>query len=178
MYALKGMMNLIHFHTRWRGIPLRVAADECGIRALLPGGERKSLLELHSRYPHATCKAGVPGIFDAVVARLEDPSRELPPLAAEGTPFQRLVWDGLCRIPLGATLDYGSLADLIGRPTAVRAVAAACAANPIAILIPCHRVIRKDGSISGYRWSVALKKKLLEWEGRLVDGGRAEARWE
>ena len=87
------------------------------------------------------------------------------PLDPEGTDFQRLVWENLRRIPPGRTLSYAALAVEIGRPTAARAVATACASNRIAWLIPCHRVVRGDGALGGYRWGLPLKRALLEAEG-------------
>ena len=82
-------------------------------------------------------------------------------LSPQGSPFQKLVWEALLQIPSGATVSYADLAKSIGNPKAVRAVANAVAANPIAILIPCHRIIRSDGQLGGYRWGLAMKKQLL-----------------
>lgn len=87
----------------------------------------------------------------------------LPP-AATGTPFQRRVWQALRQIPCGQTLSYAALAARLGMPRAVRAVAGACAANPLALLVPCHRVVRSDGGLGGYRWGVARKRWLLARE--------------
>jgi O-6-methylguanine DNA methyltransferase len=81
-----------------------------------------------------------------------------------GTPFQRRVWDALCGIPAGRTVTYAALASRIGEPGSARAVANACAANAIALAIPCHRVIRSDGTLSGYRWGVERKRALLARE--------------
>jgi len=81
-----------------------------------------------------------------------------------GTAFQHRVWDALRRIPPGQTRSYAEIAELIGQPKAVRAVASACAANPLAVAIPCHRVVRTDGSLSGYRWGIGRKKALLDRE--------------
>ncbi|MGY6769114.1 methylated-DNA--[protein]-cysteine S-methyltransferase [Komagataeibacter sp. NFXK3] len=86
------------------------------------------------------------------------------PLALQGTPFQLQVWRALRGIPCGQTVTYGELAASIGRPGAVRAVAGACAANRLAVVVPCHRVIRHDGSLSGYRWGVERKQALLARE--------------
>ncbi|PYD56673.1 cysteine methyltransferase [Komagataeibacter xylinus] len=86
------------------------------------------------------------------------------PLALQGTPFQQEVWQALRGIPCGHTITYGELAARIGRPGAVRAVAGACAANRLAMVVPCHRVIRHDGNLSGYRWGVARKQVLLARE--------------
>ena len=86
------------------------------------------------------------------------------PLAPQGTPFQRRVWQALGEIAAGETLSYTDLAQRIGAPQAVRAVAGACAANPLAVVIPCHRVLRRDGKLAGYRWGEARKRQLLERE--------------
>jgi len=86
------------------------------------------------------------------------------PLDIRGTAFQQRVWEALCAIPAGKTATYAEIAEAVGRPTAVRAVAQACAANPLAIAIPCHRVVRTDGDLSGYRWGVERKRKLLDRE--------------
>jgi AraC family transcriptional regulator of adaptative response/methylated-DNA-[protein]-cysteine methyltransferase len=88
------------------------------------------------------------------------------PVDARGTAFQRRVWDALQSIPPGRTASYKEIADAIGAPTATRAVAGACAANPVAVAIPCHRVLRSDGALSGYRWGVERKRALLAREGR------------
>src|SRR6185312_4370542 len=86
------------------------------------------------------------------------------PLDVRGTAFQQRVWKALMRIPVGSTRSYAQLARQVGRPAAVRAVAGACAANRIAVVIPCHRVVRTDGSLSGYRWGVERKSALLARE--------------
>jgi AraC family transcriptional regulator of adaptative response/methylated-DNA-[protein]-cysteine methyltransferase len=87
------------------------------------------------------------------------------PLDLRATAFQMRVWEALRRIPRGETRSYAQLAASLGQPTAVRAVARACATNPVAVVIPCHRVIGSDGKLTGYRWGVERKKKLLELEG-------------
>ena len=86
------------------------------------------------------------------------------PLDIRGTAFQQRVWQALREIPAGKTLGYSQLAQKIGKPKAVRAVASACAANKIAVAIPCHRIVRNDGALSGYRWGLARKASLLEKE--------------
>jgi AraC family transcriptional regulator of adaptative response/methylated-DNA-[protein]-cysteine methyltransferase len=107
-----------------------------------------------------------------VVAFAENPALALDlPLHIRGTAFQRRVWQALREIPCGATRTYAELAKAVGHPRAVRAVAGACAANPVALAIPCHRVIRTDGSLSGYRWGVDRKAKLLASERAASAGG-------
>jgi len=86
------------------------------------------------------------------------------PLNLTGTAFQQQVWQMLQTIPYGETLSYSQLADSMGMPSAVRAVAGACGANQVALIIPCHRVVRKNGDLSGYRWGIARKRQLLAWE--------------
>jgi AraC family transcriptional regulator of adaptative response/methylated-DNA-[protein]-cysteine methyltransferase len=101
-----------------------------------------------------------------VVALIEAPAtgHDLP-LDLRGTAFQQRVWQALQRVPAGATISYTALARRIGAPTAARAVARACGANALAVAIPCHRVVRTDGSLSGYRWGVERKRTLLAREG-------------
>jgi O-6-methylguanine DNA methyltransferase len=86
------------------------------------------------------------------------------PIDVEATAFQRRVWEELRKIPYGTTKSYSQIAQAMGRPAAVRAVARACAMNPVSIVVPCHRVIREDGALAGYRWGLDRKKALLEHE--------------
>ena len=100
-----------------------------------------------------------------VVGLVEAPGQRLDlPLDIRGTAFQQRVWEALRAIPPGKTATYAEIAEAVGRPRAVRAVAQACAANPLAVAIPCHRVVRTDGDLSGYRWGVERKRKLLDRE--------------
>src|SRR5437773_9325020 len=110
------------------------------------------------------------GLVARAVALVEAPGSgaELP-LDVRGTAFQQRVWEVLRAIPAGSTVTYAELASRIGSPTATRAVAQACGANRLAVAIPCHRVVRTDGSLSGYRWGVERKQALLERERRPVD---------
>ena len=106
-----------------------------------------------------------------VLHYLDAPSSGLNlPLDIRGTAFQQRVWQELCSIPLGFTIPYAEIARQIGQPTAVRAVASACAANPLAVVIPCHRVVRADGTLSGYRWGLERKRQLLRRENDLKQG--------
>ena len=103
--------------------------------------------------------------LNQTIAYLESPKKEFPlPLDIQGTVFQRQVWEALQQIPPGSTLTYTQLVQAIGKPKAVRAVASACAANKIAVVIPCHCVIRSDGSLGGYRWGIERKQILLALE--------------
>jgi AraC family transcriptional regulator of adaptative response/methylated-DNA-[protein]-cysteine methyltransferase len=88
------------------------------------------------------------------------------PLDMRGTPFQKRVWEELVRVPWGKTYSYSDLAAKIGKPRAVRAVASACARNPVAFVVPCHRILRKGGGLGGYYWGVAMKRQLLERENK------------
>jgi AraC family transcriptional regulator of adaptative response/methylated-DNA-[protein]-cysteine methyltransferase len=102
-----------------------------------------------------------------VVGFVESPARGLAlPLDLRGTAFQMRVWNALRSVPAGTTISYQALAKKIGAPGSVRAVAGACAANPIAVAIPCHRVVRRDGGLSGYRWGVERKRALIEREAK------------
>ncbi|MNG00277.1 Bifunctional transcriptional activator/DNA repair enzyme Ada [compost metagenome] len=143
-----------------------------GLCAILLGDEPEALLaELRQRFPRDELIGGdaeVERLLAQVVGFVEAPRLGLDlPLDVRGTAFQQRVWQALRAIPPGSTLSYAELAERIGSPKAVRAVAGACAANALAVAIPCHRVLRSDGGLSGYRWGVARKRALLEREGRV-----------
>ncbi|SDL83983.1 AraC family transcriptional regulator, regulatory protein of adaptative response / methylated-DNA-[protein]-cysteine methyltransferase [Franzmannia pantelleriensis] len=156
-----------------------VAASDKGLCAISLGNDPEALLqEFQDRFANANL---VPGgkDFDAWVARVvgfvEAPEVGLSlPLDIRGTAFQQRVWQALTEIPVGHTISYKELAERIGSPKSVRAVASACAANSIALAIPCHRVVRSDGALSGYRWGVERKRTLLEREAALVDAAVTE----
>jgi AraC family transcriptional regulator of adaptative response/methylated-DNA-[protein]-cysteine methyltransferase len=100
-----------------------------------------------------------------VIGLVEAPQHGLDlPLDVRGTAFQRRVWRALSKVPVGSTASYADIAKTIGAPGAVRAVAQACGANPLAVAIPCHRIVRSDGALSGYRWGVERKRALLDRE--------------
>lgn len=146
-----------------------VAASEVGVAAILLGDDPETLLaELQQRFPRATL-IGADADFErtvALVVGLIDTGRAPGhlPLDIAGTAFQQQVWSALARIPRGRTATYAEIAAAIGRAGATRAVAAACAANPLAVAIPCHRVVRTDGELAGYRWGLARKAALLARE--------------
>jgi AraC family transcriptional regulator, regulatory protein of adaptative response / methylated-DNA-[protein]-cysteine methyltransferase len=147
-----------------------VAASGKGICAILLGDESAALLDdLHARFPRSVIGAGdaeLERLLAKVISFVEAPRSGLDwPLDLKGTAFQRRVWRALRDTPAGATVSYADLARRIGSPKAVRAVARACAGNHIAVAIPCHRVIRGDGALAGYRWGVARKQALLAREG-------------
>jgi AraC family transcriptional regulator of adaptative response/methylated-DNA-[protein]-cysteine methyltransferase len=146
-----------------------VAATERGVCAILLGDDPEQLAhDLERRFPRAQligADAGFERLVAEVVGLVEQPrvGRELP-LDVRGTAFQRRVWQALREIPAGQTTSYAQLARAIGAPKAVRAVAQACGKNPLAVAIPCHRVVRTDGALSGYRWGVERKRALLARE--------------
>ena len=164
-----------------RNAEIRFAVGECslgsilvaqstrGVCAILLGDDADALVrDLQDRFPQAALVGGDKD-FEALVARVvgfvERPELGLDlPLDVRGTAFQQRVWRALGRIPAGRTATYSEVARRIGAPTSARAVAGACGANPLAVAIPCHRVVRSNGSVSGYRWGVERKKTLLERE--------------
>ncbi len=146
-----------------------VAQGERGLCAILLGDDPELLVrDLQDRFDRAELIGGDAGfeqLVATVIGFVEQPSRGLAlPLDVRGTAFQERVWQALREIPAGTTCDYSEIAARIGSPRAVRAVAGACAANPLAVAIPCHRVVRRDGDLSGYRWGVARKRELLRRE--------------
>jgi len=147
-----------------------VARSEKGVCAILLGDDPDALVrQLQDRFPRATLVGGDAAFEQtvaAVVGFVEQPSLGLDlPLDIRGTAFQQRVWNALRRIPPGRTVSYTEIARRLRMPNAARAIAGACAANPLAVAIPCHRVVRNDGALSGYRWGVARKQALLRREG-------------
>jgi len=139
-----------------------VGVTRKGIRFVRIGDDDDALREDLSRDDERAV------IMAESVARLIDGSADAvdAPLDIRGTAFQQTVWQALREIPAGSTVTYAGLAERIGRPSAARAVARACATNDLAVVIPCHRVVRSDGNLAGYRWGVERKRALLEREGR------------
>jgi AraC family transcriptional regulator of adaptative response/methylated-DNA-[protein]-cysteine methyltransferase len=143
-----------------------VASSERGVCAIMLGDDPDALArELQDRFPRAAL-IGADARFEQLVAKVvglvEAPGLGLDlPLDVRGTAFQQRVWQALREIPAGSTVSYSELARRIGAPRSVRAVAQACAANALAVAIPCHRVVRNDGALSGYRWGVERKRALL-----------------
>lgn len=143
-----------------------VAATERGICALMLGENEAMLLgEMRGDFSHATLTRDDHALAPALDA-IQDyfAGNTVPTLDPHGTPFQLRVWAALCAIPRGQTRSYSQLARAIGQPTAVRAVGHACASNKIAILIPCHRALRADGSLAGFRWGLDHKQQLIDIE--------------
>ncbi len=171
------------YRTGGAGEAIRFAVGRCSLGSILVAVSEKGVCgvflhddpeelvrELQRRFRNAELQPG-DGDFEQWVARVvgmvEEPWKETDlPLDIRGTAFQQKVWDALREIPVGSTSSYAEIAAKIGLPKAVRAVAGACAANAIAVAIPCHRVVRTDGGISGYRWGVERKRALLEREAR------------
>ena len=152
---------------------LLVAASARGVQALFLGDRDDALIaELKEKFPNARPRrGGVLSTWTTQIARyLQGGTRKIDvPLDVVGTTFQRRVWAALREIPPGETRSYGEIARILGDAHAARAVARACAKNPVSILIPCHRVVRGDGSIGGYHWGVERKRALLDRESRVAD---------
>lgn len=146
-----------------------VASSEKGVCCITLGDDPDSLVvDLQNRFRKAELIGGdidFKELVAKVVGFIEAPKLGLDlPLDIRGTAFQQRVWQALQEIPLGSTASYSEVAERIGSPKSVRAVAGACAANSIAVAIPCHRVVRNDGNLSGYRWGVERKRRLLDRE--------------
>lgn len=146
-----------------------VAATDRGISAVSLGEDDAQLAaSLHKEYPHAAIRRDTGAHskwVSAIVRHLAGSNAQLDlPTDVVATVFQRRVWEALRSIPVGATRTYSEMAQALGRPSATRAVARACATNPTAIVVPCHRVVRKDGSLGGYRWGLQRKERLLDQE--------------
>jgi AraC family transcriptional regulator of adaptative response/methylated-DNA-[protein]-cysteine methyltransferase len=143
-----------------------IAATEHGVCAILLGDDPETLIaDLQRRFANVTLTRGETGFEAKLADFLDEPASTLDiPLDPRGTPFQQRVWQALREIPAGATASYAQIARRIGAPESVRAVAQACGANPIAVAIPCHRVVRSDGALSGYRWGIERKRALLDRE--------------
>jgi AraC family transcriptional regulator, regulatory protein of adaptative response / methylated-DNA-[protein]-cysteine methyltransferase len=147
---------------------LLIAATDRGLCAIELGDSAEELIQrLYARFPNAKQSPDVDmnEQLGRVVALVEEPGVGLDlPLDIRGTAFQRQVWEALRALPVGSTVTYAEVARSIGRPSAVRAVASACASNELAVVIPCHRVIRGDGGLGGYRWGIERKQALIDAE--------------
>ncbi len=169
-YRAGGANTEIHFAIGQCSLgAILVARSERGLCAISLGDDPDALArELQDRFPHARLigdDAGFARLVAQVVGFVEAPGVGLElPLDVRGTAFQQRVWQALREIPAGSTVSYADVAAKIGAPKAVRAVAQACGANTLAVAIPCHRVVRQDGALSGYRWGVQRKRALLERE--------------
>jgi AraC family transcriptional regulator of adaptative response/methylated-DNA-[protein]-cysteine methyltransferase len=161
---------------------LLLGATHSGISALYLGESDAALrAALQKEYPRAVLSpegnSGSGSLKDWVAQVLshlrgQEPSLDLP-TDVRATAFQRRVWEELRKIPYGSTRSYGEIAQAIGRPSSVRAVARACATNPVSVVVPCHRVVRADGNLAGYRWGIKLKRDLLAKEAAAARPKRA-----
>lgn len=174
-------MTPTQFRTGGTNTEIRFAVGECSLGSILVAASRRGICavfigddpdelvrDLQNRFPNAELLGG-DAAFEEVVAKVvglvEAPKLGLDlPLDVRGTAFQQRVWRALREIPVGETVSYAELAKRIGSPGSARAVARACATNPVAVAIPCHRVVRQDGDLSGYRWGVERKRTLLKRE--------------
>jgi AraC family transcriptional regulator of adaptative response/methylated-DNA-[protein]-cysteine methyltransferase len=178
--ATLGMKPAV-FRSGGQGELIRFAVGECSLGSILVAATKKGVCaitfgtdpdglvhELEQRFPHAQLLGGDKAfevLVGKVVGLVEQPSLGLNlPLDVRGTAFQQRVWKALRQTAPGTRVSYSDIAQRIGMPKSVRAVARACASNPVAVAIPCHRVVRKDGSLSGYRWGIDRKRVLLERE--------------
>jgi AraC family transcriptional regulator of adaptative response/methylated-DNA-[protein]-cysteine methyltransferase len=169
------------FRAGGKGVPIRFAVGECwlgsilvavsdkGVCAILLGDDPDVLArDLQDRFPKAVLIGGDTSFENwiaAVVGFVANPAIGLElPMDIQGTAFQQRVWQALSEIPPGSTASYSDIAARIGQPKSARAVAKACGANPLAVAIPCHRVVSTDGALSGYRWGVERKSELLRRE--------------
>ncbi len=157
------MMGLCHYGS------ILVACSLKGLCAVFLGDHPSRLLkELRRQFPKADLVGGddeFEKLLVKVITFVEAPDKKLKiPLDIRGTAFQQRVWDALIKIPYGKTSNYKEVAMRIGAPKAIRAVAQACAANKLAVVIPCHRVLRLDGDLSGYQWGIKIKRQLLDRE--------------
>lgn len=163
-------MNTIWFDTEKTEFgTVLLARDQQGVCALMmEDSVERATAELAARYPNAQRISGDLACKQYLLTTLaglqSDTTQSTIPLAIHGTSFQRDVWTAIQAIPRGETITYTELANKVGRASAVRAVANACGANRIAILIPCHRVVGKTGKLAGFRWGVARKQHLLKLE--------------
>jgi AraC family transcriptional regulator, regulatory protein of adaptative response / methylated-DNA-[protein]-cysteine methyltransferase len=170
-YRRRGVGVTIHYTAVRTSLGLLlVAVTERGICSVALGDDEETLVgSLRAEYPAAELARATDAddrLVDAVVAHVEGTARANDlPLDLKATAFQWQVWRALQRIPEGATRSYQEIARELGHPSAARAVARACASNRVAVLIPCHRVVRGDGALGGYRWGVARKAALLAREG-------------
>lgn len=160
------MGELVHAVAETEIGAVLVAVGSDGLREVRLGRSVASLLSaFEAEFPESIADATLEGTAVGMALLPKDGTGAPPlPLVLAGTPFQRLVWDRLRSVPRGTTLSYAALAADVRAPKAVRAVASACGANRIALAIPCHRIIRTDGGLGGYRWGLGLKRRLLDLE--------------
>jgi AraC family transcriptional regulator of adaptative response/methylated-DNA-[protein]-cysteine methyltransferase len=156
-----------------------VAVSERGVCAVLLGDDVDALeADLRDEFPKARLQRVDAGRDEFLAPRVREVAQALAsgsgrvPVELVGTAFQHRVWQALMRIPAGTTMTYAELAGELGQPRAARAVARACASNRVAVLVPCHRIVRGDGSLGGYRWGLPRKQALLDGEARTTEARR------
>ncbi len=171
-YRRKGQGMDIHYRvvpTRFGGV--LIGATKRGVCYVSLGDDTRTLeTALKREYPNATieCAPDVSHRWTKALLRLVDGDRVPMPLDVPGTTFQWKVWKALQRIPYGGTRTYSEVAESIGQSSAARAVARACATNPVSLVVPCHRVVRADGTLGGYAWGLDRKRRLIEHEASLA----------
>lgn len=169
-YRAQGAGEVIRFAVGESSLgAVLVAATDRGLCAVLLGDSAQSLeRDLRRQFARARCEPAERSFAKtvaAVVARIEEPAASVDlPLDIRGTAFQQRVWQALQEVPVGQTISYAELARRIGSANGSRAVARACASNSLAVVVPCHRVVRANGDLAGYRWGMARKQQLLERE--------------
>lgn len=180
IYQRKGEATVIHYALAQSPLgDLLVAATSRGICSVRLGERNALTAELKEEFARAELKEDADELrawTESIVRHLEgrEPHLNLP-TDVRATAFQQQVWGALQQIPYGETRSYAQVAQALGKPKAVRAVARACASNPVALVVPCHRVVRSDGGLSGYRWGVERKRTLLEQEATFLFGTPAES---
>lgn len=168
------MTDIIHYAQGDSSLgPFVAAQSGRGLATVAFGEISDSLLDtIRARFPGATllhAPAVMKPAIDSLAALIDAPEAETGlPLDMRGTEFELSVWNALREIPAGRTASYGEIAAKIGSPRQAREVGEACSANPLAVIVPCHRVVKKDGSLSGYRWGVRRKRALIEREHRAL----------
>ena len=154
-----------HADTRF-GLLTLATTDGCILHVHLGDTEAEGMASLQNMFPAKAIRYSDEPVLSELVRYLDDPAGSVPSfrIIASGTPFQVDVWRALLTIPFGGRVGYGQLAAILGRPDAVRAVGTAVGRNPVAFLIPCHRVVHKDGRIGQYMWGRDRKRAMLDWE--------------
>lgn len=153
------------------GLSLVMGTDKgiCGIGFASEAGEAATMEDLCARWPEAEFVEDPMRLRPWVLAAYRAQKNEATPLYLIGAPFQIKVWEALLRIPSGHVTTYSEIAEAIGHPRAVRAVGTAVGRNPISLLIPCHRALRKSGALGGYHWGLPVKRSMLAWESARAD---------
>jgi len=163
-------MAIAYGHAQTKlGLLTLASMEACILHAHLGDAEAEGMASLRKHFPGSDLRHSEMSVLSDLVGYLDDPGGPVPSfrIAVSGTPFQLEVWRALLTIPFGERASYGQLAAMACRPEAVRAVGTAVGRNPVAFLIPCHRVVHADGRIGGYMWGTERKRVMLEWEAGL-----------